>query len=134
MGSACAGAAVPTLKDNLLNHFHMTGLMYYHSELADRATSAGIPYVIGETNSISVLPPPRSSNLLPPKRRAPTNAPPTVPRPNQHLRRLRRGALEHRLHSLRRRAECDAHVLPQRHPVPLFGLAACRRQWHDAVR
>ncbi|KAH8801732.1 hypothetical protein F5884DRAFT_889825 [Xylogone sp. PMI_703] len=53
MGAACAGAAVPTIKDNLLNHFHMTSLMYYHEYLGNFSAEAGVPYVLGETNSIS---------------------------------------------------------------------------------
>ena len=54
MGAACAGAPVPTLADNLLNHFHMTSLMYYHEVLGNETAALGVPYVIGETNSISV--------------------------------------------------------------------------------
>ncbi|KAF4626665.1 hypothetical protein G7Y89_g11487 [Cudoniella acicularis] len=53
MGSACPGAKPATIKDNLLNHFHMTSLMYYHSYLGNYSSSVGIPYVLGETNSIS---------------------------------------------------------------------------------
>lgn len=53
MGAHCAGAAVPTIKDNLLNHYHMTSLMYYHEYLGNYSASKGLPYAIGETNSIS---------------------------------------------------------------------------------
>ncbi|KAI9659153.1 MAG: hypothetical protein M1821_002113 [Bathelium mastoideum] len=54
MGAACAGSPVPTLQGNLLNHYHMTSLMYYHEALGNMTAALGVPYVIGETNSISV--------------------------------------------------------------------------------
>ena len=54
MGATCAGSPVPTLEGNLLNHFHMTSLMYYHEVLGNMSAALGVPYVIGETNSISV--------------------------------------------------------------------------------
>ena len=54
MGSNCADNTVPAeLGTNLLNHFHMTSLMYYHDFLSNYSVAQGIPYVIGETNSIS---------------------------------------------------------------------------------
>lgn len=55
MGSNCADNKVPaTLAGNLLDHFHMTSLMRYHDFLSNFSVSHGVPYVIGETNSISV--------------------------------------------------------------------------------
>lgn len=54
MGANCVGAPVPTLKNNLLNHHHMTSLMYYHEVLGNQLEGLGVPYVLGETNSISV--------------------------------------------------------------------------------
>lgn len=53
MGAACAGAPIPTIQGNLLNHFHMTSLMYYHEYLGNYSASVGMPYALGETNSIS---------------------------------------------------------------------------------
>lgn len=54
MGSNCASNKVPaTLAGNLLNHFHMTSLMYYHEYLSNYTVSQNSTYVIGETNSIS---------------------------------------------------------------------------------
>ncbi|KAF2239937.1 glycoside hydrolase family 79 protein [Viridothelium virens] len=54
MGSNCADNTVPAeLGANLLNHFRMTSLMYYHDFLSNYSVAQGIPYVIGETNSIS---------------------------------------------------------------------------------
>lgn len=53
MGAACEGSPTPTIAGNLLNHFHMTSLMYYHEVLGSYAASVGVPYVLGETNSIS---------------------------------------------------------------------------------
>ncbi|KAF2477211.1 uncharacterized protein BDR25DRAFT_321643 [Lindgomyces ingoldianus] len=46
-------APLPTLKDNLLNHFHMTSLFRYHEALGNQSKALGVDYVIGETNSIS---------------------------------------------------------------------------------
>lgn len=54
MGANCAGAPIPTLQDNLLNHYHVTSLMYYHEYLGNQTAALGVPYVLGETNSISV--------------------------------------------------------------------------------
>lgn len=54
MGANCEGAKVPTIKDNILNHHRMTSLMYYHEALGNFSASQGVPYVLGETNSISV--------------------------------------------------------------------------------
>jgi hypothetical protein len=56
MGSACAGAAPVTLQKNLLDHSHMTSLMWYHDYLSNYSVAHGVPYVLGETNSISVSP------------------------------------------------------------------------------
>lgn len=53
MGANCAGAPIPTIEDNLLNHYHMTSLMWYHDYLGNFSYSRGVPYVLGETNSIS---------------------------------------------------------------------------------
>ncbi|KAJ0416567.1 hypothetical protein BJY00DRAFT_326196 [Aspergillus carlsbadensis] len=53
MGSACGGATDATIEHNLLNHHHMTSLMYYHEYLGNYTASKGVPYVLGETNSIS---------------------------------------------------------------------------------
>ncbi|KAI9684330.1 MAG: hypothetical protein M1820_010889 [Bogoriella megaspora] len=54
MGSNCADNTSPaTLGYNLLNHFRMTSLMFYHDYLSNYSVTQGIPYVIGETNSIS---------------------------------------------------------------------------------
>lgn len=53
MGAHCAGAPIPTIADNLLNHHHMTSLMYYHEYLGNYTVSKGLTYVLGETNSIS---------------------------------------------------------------------------------
>lgn len=54
MGANCEGAKVPTIKDNVLNHHRMTSLMYYHEALGNFTATQGVPYVLGETNSISV--------------------------------------------------------------------------------
>lgn len=54
MGANCEGAKVPTIKDNILNHHRMTSLMYYHEALGNFTASQNVPYVLGETNSISV--------------------------------------------------------------------------------
>lgn len=54
MGANCEGAKVPTIKDNILNHHRMTSLMWYHEALGNFSSSQGVPYVLGETNSISV--------------------------------------------------------------------------------
>lgn len=54
MGANCEGAKVPTIKDNILNHHRMTSLMWYHEVLGNFSASQGVPYVLGETNSISV--------------------------------------------------------------------------------
>lgn len=54
MGANCEGAKVPTIKDNILNHHRMTSLMWYHEALGNFSASQGVPYVLGETNSISV--------------------------------------------------------------------------------
>lgn len=54
MGANCEGAKIPTIKDNILNHHRMTSLMYYHEALGNFTASQGVPYVLGETNSISV--------------------------------------------------------------------------------
>lgn len=54
MGANCEGAKVPTIKDNILNHHRMTSLMWYHEVLGNFSASKGVPYVLGETNSISV--------------------------------------------------------------------------------
>lgn len=59
MGANCEGAKVPTIKDNILNHHRMTSLMYYHEALGNFTASQGVPYVLGETNSISVSAPNR---------------------------------------------------------------------------
>ncbi|KAG6359218.1 hypothetical protein INS49_012739 [Diaporthe citri] len=53
MGANCEGAKVPTIKDNILNHHRMTSLMWYHEALGNFSASQGVPYVLGETNSIS---------------------------------------------------------------------------------
>lgn len=53
MGANCDGSPRPTLAGNLLNHFRMTSLMYYHQALGNQTKALGIDYVIGETNSIS---------------------------------------------------------------------------------
>lgn len=37
----------------------MTSLMYYHEALGNFTASQGVPYVLGETNSISVSTPNR---------------------------------------------------------------------------
>lgn len=61
MGSACADTTqVATLEGNLLSHFHMTSLMWYHDYLSNFSVSRGVEYVLGETNSISVRIPPES--------------------------------------------------------------------------
>jgi hypothetical protein len=56
MGSACAGSSPVTLQKNLLDHRHMTSLMWYHDYLSNYSVAHGVPYVLGETNSISVRP------------------------------------------------------------------------------
>lgn len=53
MGANCAGAPVPTLQDNLLDHHHMTSLAYWHEVLGAQTSALGVPYALGETNSIS---------------------------------------------------------------------------------
>ncbi|KAF4534706.1 Glycoside hydrolase family 79 [Lasiodiplodia theobromae] len=53
MGANCAGAPVPTLRDNLLDHHHMTSLAYWHEALGAQTSELGVPYALGETNSIS---------------------------------------------------------------------------------
>lgn len=53
MGANCAGAPVPTLRDNLLDHHHMTSLAYWHEVLGAQTAALGVPYALGETNSIS---------------------------------------------------------------------------------
>lgn len=57
MGANCEGASVPTLKDNLLGHHHMTSLAYWHEILGSQLAELGVSYVLGETNSISVSSP-----------------------------------------------------------------------------
>lgn len=53
MGSACDGETDATIEDDLLNHHHMTSRMYYHDYLGNYTVSKGMPYALGETNSIS---------------------------------------------------------------------------------
>ncbi len=53
MGSACDGETDTTIEDDLLNHHHMASRMYYHEYLGNYTVSKGMPYVLGETNSIS---------------------------------------------------------------------------------
>ncbi|OJJ02013.1 hypothetical protein ASPVEDRAFT_131611 [Aspergillus versicolor CBS 583.65] len=53
MGSACDGKTDATIEDELLNHHHMTDKMYNHEYLGNYSVSKGVPYVLGETNSIS---------------------------------------------------------------------------------
>ncbi|KAG8168393.1 hypothetical protein KVR01_001142 [Diaporthe batatas] len=53
MGANCEGSKIPTIKDNILNHHRMTSLMWYHEALGNFSASQGMPYVLGETNSIS---------------------------------------------------------------------------------
>ncbi|KAI3400110.1 hypothetical protein diail_4340 [Diaporthe ilicicola] len=54
MGSICKGTTkIPTIKANILDHHHMTSLMWYHEYLGNFSVSQGVPYVLGETNSIS---------------------------------------------------------------------------------
>ncbi|PQE27103.1 beta-glucuronidase protein [Rutstroemia sp. NJR-2017a WRK4] len=64
MGSACAGAAPVTLQKNLLDHSHMTSLMWYHDYLSNYSVAHGVPYVLGETNSISCQGAPLISNVF----------------------------------------------------------------------
>lgn len=45
---------MPTLEQNLLDHHHMTSLLYWHEVLGDQMNELGVSYVLGETNSISV--------------------------------------------------------------------------------
>lgn len=57
MGSNCEGTTkTATIKGNILDHHHMTSLMWYHEYLGNFSVSQGVPYVLGETNSISVSP------------------------------------------------------------------------------
>jgi Glycosyl hydrolase family 79 C-terminal beta domain len=54
MGSDCSDTTVPaTLAKNLMDHSHMTSIMWYHDFLSNYSVAHGVPYVIGETNSIS---------------------------------------------------------------------------------
>lgn len=64
MGSNCAGAVgSATIAGNLLNHYRMTSLMYYHEVIGNYTASVGIPYVLGETNSISCQGAPNVSDV-----------------------------------------------------------------------
>ena len=104
MGANCAGSPVPTLKDNLLDHYHITSLMYYHEVLGNQTQELGVPYVLGETNSISVSSSTFRRKLLT-FRTARSRAfcsliCLTVSRHAQHLRRLRQRALVRRLRAL----------------------------------
>ncbi|KAF3762129.1 family 79 glycoside hydrolase [Cryphonectria parasitica EP155] len=53
MGAACDTTSYPTIEGNLLNHTHVTSILYYHDYLGNATAGSGIPYVLGETNSIS---------------------------------------------------------------------------------
>lgn len=53
MGAACHTTSIPTIEANLLNHEHITSVLYYHDYLGNATAGSGIPYVLGETNSIS---------------------------------------------------------------------------------
>ncbi|CAG8957767.1 hypothetical protein HYFRA_00000105 [Hymenoscyphus fraxineus] len=53
MGSNCGDTNTNSLVKNILNHARMTSLMWYHEVLGNYSVSQNIPYVIGETNSIS---------------------------------------------------------------------------------
>ncbi|KAK2615776.1 hypothetical protein N8I77_002504 [Diaporthe amygdali] len=54
MGSNCEGTTkIATIKNNILDHHHMTSLMWYHEYIGNFSVSQGVPYVLGETNSIS---------------------------------------------------------------------------------
>jgi hypothetical protein len=54
MGSICGTSyTLPTIAYNLLNHTHTTSILYYHEYLGNYTVSQNIPYVLGETNSVS---------------------------------------------------------------------------------
>jgi hypothetical protein len=125
MGSNCKGNTKPaTLADNLMDHFHMTSLMWYHEYLSNYTVSQNSSYVIGETNSISV----RVSLLhltSPPLMDCRINKIILVPRPSWYFRCLRRCSLVHRLCSLRRYATRLTYLFPHGHALSLFPLATC---------
>ncbi|KAF7185183.1 Beta-glucuronidase [Pseudocercospora fuligena] len=64
MGADCDGKPRPTIAGNLLNHHHMTSLMYWHEALGNDTQKFGIPYVIGETNSITCQGTPNVSDVF----------------------------------------------------------------------
>lgn len=54
MGSACSDTTqVATIAFNLLNHTHTTSIAYWHEYLGNKTAEYHIPYVLGETNSVS---------------------------------------------------------------------------------
>lgn len=64
MGAACDTTAIPTIEANVLNHTHVTSIVYYHDYLGNATAASGIPYVLGETNSISCQGDPNISNVF----------------------------------------------------------------------
>lgn len=53
MGANCHTDSFPTIENNILNHTRLTSIAYYHDYLGNTTAHSGIPYVLGETNSIS---------------------------------------------------------------------------------
>ncbi|KAK7732934.1 hypothetical protein SLS57_000877 [Botryosphaeria dothidea] len=53
MGAACAGSPTPSLDQNLLNHTYLAHHLQYFATQSAASVARGLPYVIGETNSIA---------------------------------------------------------------------------------
>lgn len=55
MGPACPNSGqIVTLEGTILNHTHTTSMVWPHAYLSSYSVAHGIPYVIGETNSLYV--------------------------------------------------------------------------------
>src|SRR5262249_50199836 len=55
MGSACAyQSSIITIRQNIMNHTQTVFRLGPHIPLAAYSQSKGVPYVLGETNTISV--------------------------------------------------------------------------------
>lgn len=104
MGSNCGDTNTNTLVKNILNHARMTSLMWYHEVLSNYSVSHNFPYVIGETNSISVCFhfSPTSSLATSPFLAKQLLVQNPVSRPTRSLRRICRVSMVNRLHPLRR--------------------------------
>lgn len=57
MGSNWGDTNTNSLVKNILNHARMSSLMWHHEVLSNYSVAHNVPYVLGETNSISVCSP-----------------------------------------------------------------------------